>query len=164
MHATRWTLWATAVLAATTPPVGAQLQDSLSRVAAALARLELGSRVRARTLAGRELEGTLLLSPAGIMRLHTPDAPGFETVAPLQDVDSLWVRHSYTGLGALIGAALFAIPGAILADYCPGCDNPPTGHAVPGALVGATIGALLGGDDREHVASLVARGTVTGAD
>ena len=117
-----------------------------------LARLQVGQRVRIPTNGGGGgfVEGWISNSP-NFVTLRT--ALGSTIAVPAPGVDSLWVRGTHAGRGALIGGAVAGIGlGAFLASLVD--QNNPynarntaagalglVGGGAFGALVGATIGA-----------------------
>jgi hypothetical protein len=151
---------AAALLLAALPagPAGLLAQES-GPVAAALAPWVQGAslvRVRAQ---GAITTGRLLAAGGDVARVET----GTGTVAiPLALVDRLWVRRRSARTGALIGAAVGAVAGAVIGATgftegvsCDGTAECPVGKrvrngalgaliiGVPGAALGAGIGALI---------------------
>ena len=116
-----------------------------------LARLQVGQRVRIRTNGGGGgfVEGWISNSP-NFVTLRT--ALGSTIAVPAPGVDSLWVRGTHAGRGALIGGAVAGIGlGAFLASHV-NQNNPYNARntvagglgLVGGGAVGALVGALIG--------------------
>ncbi len=142
-------------------PARAQQSDTLSaaqRTGFALARLEVGHRVRIRASGVGLVEGVVSSSP-NLVTLRTADGSRIEVPAP--GVDSLWVLGgSHAGKGALIGGAVVGIGLGVVAqgfsNYEGGCNDPrsywvETHHGTCGArpffeglLLGGAAGALIG--------------------
>ena len=135
-------------------PARAQQSDTLSpaqRAGLALARLGGGQRVRIRASGVGLVEGRVVSSWPNLLTLRTADGSTIEVPAP--GVDSLWVRSTRAGKGALIGGAVAGIGLAVFLASHANQDNPYNarntaagalglvGGGAFGALVGATIGA-----------------------
>jgi hypothetical protein len=129
---------------------GAPFPKWQQRTGVALARLQVGQRVRIRTGGDGLVEGWISNSPHRVA-LRTADGSTIEVPAP--GIDSLWVRGTHARTGALIGSTVAGIGlGAFLA-YHVNRNNPYNarntvagglglaGGGGGGALVGALIGA-----------------------
>lgn len=130
--------------ALTVVPSQAQLQDSVSRIGAALARLQPESRIRVHTEQGW-VDGRVESSSSRLVLLRVGQTL---TEVPGGRVDSVLVHHSGAGKGALIGALVLGVPTAILAGLLAAnpLEGPPgnTGDAIGAGLVGLVVGAVPG--------------------
>lgn len=133
---------------ATAPSLAAQeLADSATSIKAdLLADLDAGVRLRLHA-EGRDdpLEGTLVGLNGSTASINVR-----ERVEPvsLDEVDAIWVWDGKAGKGALIGAAVVGLGGAlVLGMFAQGlCDKADCGGAwVEGAAPGAGLGLLVGG-------------------
>ena len=130
--------------------IGAPFPKWQQRPGAAVARLQVGQRVRIHTVGDGFVQGWISNSP-NLLTLRTADGSTIEVPAP--GVDSLWVRSTRAGKGALIGGAVAGIGLAVFLASHANQDNPYNarntaagalglvGGGAFGALVGATIGA-----------------------
>jgi len=124
----------------------AQQEDTSSlraRRARALAGLETGQHVHIRTAGDGLVEGRVLFSSESLVTIRSA---GLATTVPAAGVDSLWVRRTHAGRGALVGGAtlglFFGVWGATL---CPGeCDISSGTAFVRGGLVGVALGGGIG--------------------
>src|SRR2546425_11975654 len=99
----------------------AQQEDTSSlraRRARALAGLETGQHVRIRTNGDGLVEGQVLFSSESFVTIRSA---GPATTIPAASVDSLWVRSTHAGRGALVGGATLGLGfGALAAAVCHG--------------------------------------------
>jgi len=97
------------------------------------------------------ITGRLIAAGGGEVTLHPAGAP---VVVAMQDIDTVWVRKTAAGTGAVVGgvvgAAILAT-GAHLVLVNDGCDDSvcpntlgPVGGAILGGVIGAGLGAGLG--------------------
>jgi len=117
----------------------------------AVARLHVGQQVRIRTSGGGGgfVEGWISNSP-NVVTLRT--ANGSTIAIPAPGVDSLWVRGTHAGRGALIGGAVAGIGlGTFLAFHVNQNNSYNARNSVAGGLgligggaAGALVGALIG--------------------
>src|SRR5713101_741350 len=85
--------------------------------ARALAGLETGQHVRIRTNGDGLVEGQVLFSSENFVTIRSA---GPATTIPAASVDSLWVRSTHAGRGALVGGATLGLFfGAWGATLCP---------------------------------------------
>jgi hypothetical protein len=124
--------------------------------------VEPGDRVRAWTLSGHRVEGRVISTAGGRLRLATAREPIDVALAGLQDAT---VLHSRADRGGIIGAAvgggaglllgaLAAGIGCSLNDSASGCSSSdwvavPVGLALTGAVAGFVFGTALGGTSDE---------------
>lgn len=122
------------------PPLAAQERDS-ARVAA-VRSLEDGQRVRLDVARLGRLEGRFGFASDTTLTLRGQAEP---TVVALRDVERLWTRGRRTGTGALVGAGVGLVAGAIYGFLIGGvaCE-PVDGGDCTRAEVAAVAG-LLGG-------------------
>jgi len=114
-----------------------------NHVARALPGLERGQRVRIRVNGDGLKEGVVLGSSE---RLVTIRRAGAATAIPAAGVDSLWVRGTHAGRGALIGGAVLGLGfGALGATVCPSeCDVSSATGFERGGLIGFVLGGAIG--------------------
>jgi len=114
-----------------------------NHVARALPGLERGQRVRIRVNGDGLVEGLVLGSSE---RLVTIRSAGAATAIPAAVVDSLWVRSTHAGRGALIGGAVLGLGfGALGATVCPReCDVSSATAFERGGLIGIVLGGAIG--------------------
>ena len=108
-----------------------------------LARLRRGQRVRIRIDGDGLLEGRVVQHS---LRFLSISYAGTSNDIPAARMDSLWVRGTRAGRGALIGATALGIYfGALGGSVCPGeCNVSSTTGLVRGGIVGIIIGGSLG--------------------
>ena len=128
----------------------AQQEDTSSlraRRARALAGLETGQHVRIRTAGDGLVEGQVLFSSETLVTIRSA---GLATTVPAAGLDSLWVRSTHAGRGALVGGATLGLFfGAWGATLCPGECNVTSGTAflrggLGGVVLGGAVGAIVG--------------------
>lgn len=124
-------------------PASLAAQLSLDSVAR---QLKPGQTVRLHSQTGQRVEGrfTVYNPDPGVVQLNMRD-----TTVAFGSIDSIWVRKSGTGTGALLGAVIVGVPSALIfSSLCSGlsegggCDQ--TGAVVALTGAGAAVGALLG--------------------
>lgn len=118
--------------------------DSMAR------QLKPGQTVRLHLQTGQRAEGRFVYQPdLSVVQLTMRD-----TTIPFAMIDSIWVRKTGAGTGALVGAVVVGVPSALfwgslcgaLSESGGGCDQWGTvvGLSVAGAGVGALLGAAIG--------------------
>ena len=114
-----------------------------ARAARALAGLETGQHVRIRTNGDALVEGEVLFSSESFVTIRSA---GPATTIPAASVDSLWVRSTHAGRGALVGGATLGLFfGAWGATLCPGeCDISSSTAFIRGGLGGVVLGGAIG--------------------
>ncbi len=137
--------WIALALLVGLPLSGAGAQES--PVSAILHSSSLrGKTLRLRTDQAR-ITGRLIAAGAGEVTLRPERGP---VVVAMQDIDTLWVRKTAAGTGALIGGvvgglflgfASWALDQSACSDTV--CDGGP-GPAIGGAFLGGAIGAIAG--------------------
>lgn len=112
----------------------------------ALARLQRESAVRVHVPGRGWLSGSVVRNGADSLVLGAEDGP--EHAIPTAAIDSVFVRHGHTSLGATAGALVGLIAGMAVANGAKcgfldfGCAlGPPMGGFAIGAVVGAALGA-----------------------
>jgi hypothetical protein len=129
-------------------PASLAAQTTLDSVAR---RLKPGQTVRLHLQTGQRAEGRFAVyqPDQSVVQLAMRD-----TTIQFAMIDSIWVRKTGAGTGAIIGAVLVGVPSAILwgslcsglSDSGGGCDQWGTviGLSVAGAGAGALLGAAIG--------------------
>jgi hypothetical protein len=129
-------------------PASLAAQTTLDSVAR---RLKPGQTVRLHLQTGQRAEGRFAVyqPDQSVVQLAMRD-----TTIQFAMIDSIWVRKTGAGTGAIIGAVLVGVPSALLwgslcsglSDSGGGCDQWGTviGLSVAGAGAGALLGAAIG--------------------
>ena len=122
-------------------------QNELSQV---IGRLQPGSLVRLKAQDLGTVEATFLRSSDGKLIIEKDQT---DTTISMESIETIWVRRSAVGKGAMVGAIVFGVlgfgSGLLLDALCKGFDESeePTGcpeSIALGGVAGATGGALLG--------------------
>lgn len=159
MHMLRVAVPVAGLVCIVSPHAQTQGLDTLTaaqRAGRALARLRGGQRVQIVTRDSGLVEGSVEATSPTVVGLRTQGTVRYVTAS---SVDSLWVRGSHAGVGALIGGAVVGIGFGFMAQsfssYAGACNGPYSGQPcrtspfsegfVLGGLGGALIGALIGG-------------------
>ena len=104
--------------------------------------LRAGQTVRVRLSDGQRFEAQLVGVDSAPLVLRFGQSP---QVVPISSIDSLWLRHSSAGRGAIIGGIVFgATSFAFLAWVCSMDQCNEWGAVVGVSAGGAAVGALLG--------------------
>ncbi len=134
------------LIAAAHLPVSASAQEAAAKRDSAVAKLNTGQQIR---ISGEAMNR--LVGKAGVAVNDTLDFAEDDMVRriPIPAIDTLWVRGGSAKTGAIIGGAAVGVLGvaayAATASLCES-DCGSDGVAVVGSfLVGATVGAVLGG-------------------
>ena len=136
-----------AVLLALPSYASAQAPADADRLAA-VRGIDTGDYVRLQLESGPRVEGQLAVNDATSVTVFRDEVPVVEVLIP--DIDGLWVRGRWTGIGALIGGGIGLVAGAVygllIGDFiCSEYDCSPAEVALTYGAIGGAGGVLLGG-------------------